>query len=98
MAARMIAMSRNGSIASSPCIMSVNAGSTPRMCIGKKFQSASALTALSAIITASTRTSRVWADTQMPSEKSSIPTLEMVKSGTRKSLVGAPIANSSLTA
>src|SRR6185436_8712341 len=50
MAPRMIAARRNGSIAKSPCIMSVDVGCDPRMCIGKKFQRTRASSAFSAII------------------------------------------------
>src|SRR5262245_25657564 len=46
-----------------PCIMSVNVGCDPRMCIGKKFQSTSASSAFSAIIADSQCTERRPPDT-----------------------------------
>ena len=40
-AAAIMTARKNGSMASRPCIVSVNVGCCPRMCMGKKFQSAS---------------------------------------------------------
>ena len=81
------------------CMVSVNVGSTPRMCIGNKFDNTKPLTAFPTIINAMTRSARFRpaANTQMPNSNAIKSTSYVVKSGTTRWLVEAPIANSSLT-
>ncbi len=81
------------------CMVSVNVISAPRMCIGKKFHNTKPFTALMIIINAKTHRARFRpADIQMPSVNATKSTEYNVKSRTTRWLVGAPIANSSLTA
>jgi hypothetical protein len=79
--------------------LSVNNVSAPRICIGKKFQSTAPTTALPANIAAVNRKKRLSpADNHTPSANAPSSRLDMVNSGTAMWLVGAPIANNSLTA
>src|SRR5512132_3195919 len=88
-----------GLMARSPCIVSVNVAGTPRMCIGKQFHKTRLSTAFAQIIDAIRRRERSCRDDlQTPAPNAAISRLDSVNSGTTSRLVGAPIANSSLTA
>lgn len=88
----------NRFIAKIPCIVSVNDGCIPRMCIGKKFHKIKLFTEFPNIIKANARRIRLPLDSnQMPKAKAIKSKLEIVKRTTTNRLVGALIANNSLT-
>ena len=77
--------STKGFIARSACIVSVNVGSTPRICIGKKFHSSRVSITFANIASAIARMARLFPDdAHTPNAKTANRPLESVKSETTR--------------